>query len=48
VSSNQTGDAVPQQLEEAGEKVAAVLLAASGSILVAAPKSSAKCAKNTL
>jgi hypothetical protein len=31
-------DAVPQQLEEAGEKVATVLLAASGSILVAARK----------
>ena len=31
-------DAVPEQLEEAGEKVADVLLKASGSILVAAPK----------
>ena len=36
---DQYADAVPQQLEEAGEKVAAVLLAASGSILVAPPKS---------
>jgi Phage integrase family len=35
---DQYADAVPQQLEEAGEKVASVLLAASGSILVAAPK----------
>jgi integrase len=32
---DQYADAVPQQLEEAGEKVAAVLLTASGSILVA-------------
>jgi integrase len=35
---DQYADAVPQQLEDAGEKVASVLLAASGSILVAAPK----------
>jgi integrase len=35
---DQYADAVPHQLEEAGEKVAAVLLQASGSILVAAPK----------
>jgi integrase len=35
---DQYADAVPQQLEEAGEKVATVLLDASGSILVAAPK----------
>ena len=35
---DQYADALPQQLEEAGEKVAAVLLQASGSILVAAPK----------
>ena len=35
---DQYADAVPEQLEEAGEKVANVLLAASGSILVAAPK----------
>jgi hypothetical protein len=35
---DQYADAVPQQLEDAGEKVANVLLAASGSILVAAPK----------
>jgi integrase len=35
---DQYADAVPRQLEEAGEKVASVLLAASGSILVAAPK----------
>lgn len=32
-----TADAVPQQLEEAGEKVANLLLAASDSILVSAP-----------
>jgi Phage integrase family len=36
---DQYADAVPQQLEEAGEKVASVLL--SGSILVAAPKTPA-------
>jgi integrase len=35
---DQYADAVPQQLEDAGEKVASVLLTASGSILVAAPK----------
>ena len=35
---DQYADSVPQQLEEAGEQVAAVLLTASGSILVAAPK----------
>ncbi len=35
---DQYADAVPQQLEEAGEKVATVLLAGSGSILVAGPK----------
>jgi integrase len=35
---DQYADAVPHQLEEAGEKVASVLLAATGSILVAAPK----------
>jgi len=35
---DQYADAVPQQLEEAGEKVAAVLLEASGSKMVAAPK----------
>ena len=35
---DQNADAVPQQLEEAREKVASVLLAASGSILVAEPK----------
>lgn len=35
---DQYADAVPQQLEDAGEKVASVMLAASGSILVAAPK----------
>jgi Phage integrase family len=35
---DQYADTVPQQLEEAGEKVASVLLAASGSILVAALK----------
>jgi hypothetical protein len=29
---------VPQQLEDEGEKIASVMLAASGSILVAAPK----------
>jgi len=29
---------VPEQLEEAGEKVASVLVAASGSKTVAAPK----------
>ena len=34
----QYADAVPQQLEDAGEKVAEVLLAASASIFVAAPK----------
>jgi hypothetical protein len=33
----------PQQLEDAGEKVASVLLAASGSILVAAPRDAAPC-----
>jgi hypothetical protein len=38
---DQYADAVPQQLEEAGEKVATVLLDASGSILVAAPKRAA-------
>jgi len=38
---DQYADAVPQQLEEAGEKVAAVLLERSGSILVAAPKAAA-------
>jgi integrase len=38
---DQYADAVPQQLEEAGEKVATVLLNASGSILVAAPKRAA-------
>jgi protein O-GlcNAc transferase len=36
---DQYADAVPQQLEEAGEKVASVLSA--GSILVAAPKTQA-------
>ena len=35
---DQYADAVPQQLEDAGEKVAAVLSEASGSILVAAQK----------
>jgi len=35
---DQYADAVPHQLEEAGEKVASLLLAASGSILVAASK----------
>ena len=35
---DQYADAVPEQLEEAGEKVAAVLLQASGSNLVAGPK----------
>ncbi len=35
---DQYADAVPQRLEEAGEAVAAVLLKASGSILVASPK----------
>jgi hypothetical protein len=35
---DQYADAVPEQLEEAGEKVAGVLLAASGSKTVAAPK----------
>jgi integrase len=35
---DQYADAVPQQLEDAGEKVATVLLEASGSISVAAPK----------
>src|ERR1700730_13911136 len=34
----QYADAVPQQLQEAGEKLASVLLDASGSILVAASK----------
>jgi hypothetical protein len=37
---DQYADAVPHQLEEAGEKVASVLL--SGSILVAAPKTPAQ------
>jgi integrase len=36
---DQYADAVPEQLEEAGELVASVLLAASGSKTVAAPKS---------
>ena len=35
---DQYADAVPEQLEEAGEKVASVLLKASGSNLVAAPR----------
>ena len=35
---DQYADAVPEQLEEAGEKVASVLTAASGSKTVAAPK----------
>jgi hypothetical protein len=35
---DQYGDAVPEQLEEAGEKVANVLLQASGSKTVAARK----------
>ena len=35
---DQYADAVPEQLEEAGEKVASVLVAASGSKTVAAPK----------
>ena len=35
---DQYADAVPQQLEEAGEKVSTVLLEASGSILVAQAK----------
>jgi hypothetical protein len=35
---DQYADAVPQQLEDAGEKVATVLLEATGSILVAAQK----------
>src|SRR6266699_3227657 len=35
---DQYADAVPQQLEEAGEKVSTVLLEASGSILVAEAK----------
>jgi integrase len=35
---DQYADAVPHQLEEAGEKVANVLLAASGSKMVAVPK----------
>ena len=35
---DQYADAVPQQLEEAGEKVSTVLLEASGSILVAETK----------
>jgi hypothetical protein len=39
---------VPQQLEEAGEKVATVLLDASGSILVAAPKRPALVAVQVL
>jgi hypothetical protein len=38
---DQYADAVPQKLEEAGEAVAAVLLKASGSILVAGPKTPA-------
>jgi integrase len=39
---DQYADAVPQQLEEAGEKVASVLLTAAGSILVAAPKTAGR------
>jgi hypothetical protein len=35
---DQYADAVPQQLEEAGEKISMVLLEASGSILVAQAK----------
>jgi site-specific recombinase XerD len=35
---DQYADAVPEQLEEAGEKVANVLFAASGSKTVAVPK----------
>jgi len=35
---DQYADAVPEQLEEAAEKVASVLLKASGSNLVAVPK----------
>ena len=35
---DQYADAVPEQLEEAGEKVASLLTAASGSKTVAGPK----------
>jgi integrase len=35
---DQYADAVPEQLEEAGEKVASVLVAASGSKTVAGPR----------